>query len=144
MKARLMTSFALLASVVLVCSPLFAHHAQAVYDENNPISLKGTVASFLWSNPHCVVNLDVKDNKGNVTHWIAETVNPGKLARAGWTKDSVKPGDQVTVTLTPAKNGAHFGHFYRLAFADGKELTIGEECIRCPGNPNFKSDPKEQ
>jgi hypothetical protein len=123
------------------CSPIRAHHGQAVYDENNPIQLKGTVASFEWINPHCFVNLDVKDDKGNVVHWTVETVNPGKLVRAGWTKDSVKAGDEVTLVLTPARNGAHLGHFYKLTFADGKELTIGEECIHCPGNPNFGSNP---
>jgi hypothetical protein len=123
--------------------PAFAHHGQAVYDEEHPILLKGTVTSFLWSNPHCLVNLDVKNGKGEVAHWIAETVNPGKLVRAGWTKDSLKPGDTVTLTLTPAKNGAHLGHFYKLVFADGRQLDIGEECIHCTGNPNFDSAPKQ-
>src|ERR1700688_5184514 len=113
---------------LLFCSPSGAHHGQAVYDENNPIQLKGIVASFEWVNPHCFVNLDVKDDKGNIVHWTVETVNPGKLVRAGWTKDSVKPGDEVTLVLTPASNGAHLGHFYKLTFANGRELTIGEEC----------------
>jgi hypothetical protein len=139
---KLVVSVALI-SLLSFSSQVRAHHGQAVYDENNPIQLKGTVISFDWINPHCFVNLDVKDEKGNVVHWIAETVNPGKLARAGWTKDSLKPGDQITVILTPARNGAHLGHFYKLTFADGRELTIGEECIRCPGNPNFDSNPKQ-
>ncbi len=140
---KLVMSVALFG-VLSFCSAVGAHHGQAVYDEDNPIQLKGTVVSFDWINPHCFVNLDVKDEKGNVVHWIAETVNPGKLARAGWTKDSLKPGDQVTLILTPARNGAHLGHFYKLTFADGRELTIGEECIHCPGNPNFQSNPKQR
>jgi Family of unknown function (DUF6152) len=139
---KLVMSVALIGALSF-CSSVGAHHGQAVYDENNPIQLKGTVISFDWINPHCFVNLDVKDEKGNVVHWIAETVNPGKLARAGWTKDSLKPGDHVTLILTPARNGAHLGHFYKLTFADGRELTIGEECIHCPGNPNFESNPKQ-
>lgn len=134
----------ILFTVLAFCSSVGAHHGQAVYDENNPIQLKGTVTSFDWINPHCFINLDVKDDKGSVVHWIAETVNPGKLTRAGWTKDSVKAGDAVTLILTPAKNGTHIGHFYQLTFADGKVLTIGEECIHCPGNPNFESNPKER
>lgn len=144
MKHKLVRSLALVVGFLVAYGPTHAHHGQAVYDENHPILLKGTVTSFMWVNPHCFVNLDVKDEKGNVVQWTAETVNPGKLARAGWTKDSVKPGDQVILTLTPAKNGTHLGHFYRLVFADGKELTIGEECIHCPGNPNFDSNPKQQ
>jgi hypothetical protein len=143
MKHKLVMSFALFVVVLMGWGPLFAHHGQAVYDENNPIVLQGTVVSFLWSNPHCLINLDVKDHQGSVVHWIAETVNPGKLVRAGWTKDSLKQGDEITLTLTPAKNGTHLGHFYKLVFADGKELTIGEECIHCPGNPNFESNPKQ-
>ena len=144
MNRKLAMSPALVVGILMVCGVTFAHHGQSVYDENNPIVLRGTVTSFLWANPHCLVNLDVKDDKGSVVHWIAETVNPGKLARAGWTKDSLKPGDDITVTLTPAKNGAHLGHFYKLVFADGRELAIGEECIHCPGNPNFDSSPKQQ
>lgn len=137
-------SLTLAISLLALCGLTNAHHGQAVYDEEHPIVIKGTVTSFMWVNPHCFLNVDVKDNKGNVVQWTAETVNPGKLIRAGWTKDSVKPGDQVTLTLTPARNGAHLGHFYRLVFANGKELTIGEECLRCPGNPNFNSAPKQQ
>jgi hypothetical protein len=144
MKRKLAMSGVLVVGVLTVCGAVFAHHGQAVYDENNPIQLKGTVTSFAWNNPHCFVNLDVKDDKGAVIHWIAETVNPGKLTRAGWTKDSVKPGDQVVLTLTPAKNGTHLGHFYKLVFSDGRELAIGEECIHCPGNPNYESAPKQQ
>jgi uncharacterized protein DUF6152 len=143
MEYKRLIMFVAVIGVLSFCGPIGAHHGQAVYDENNPMQLKGTVTSFEWVNPHCFVNLDAKDEKGNVVHWIAETVNPGKLVRAGWTKDSVKPGDQVTLVLTPAKNGTHLGHFYKLTFADGKELTIGEECIHCPGNPNYESSPKQ-
>jgi hypothetical protein len=143
MQRKLTTYLALAVAFLMTYGPTFAHHGQAVYDEEHPILLKGTVTSFLWSNPHCLVNLDVKKEKGEVVHWIAETVNPGKLVRAGWTKDSVKPGDEVTLTLTPAKNGAHLGHFYKLVFADGRQLDIGEECIHCTGNPNFDSAPKQ-
>jgi hypothetical protein len=130
---------AALLSVFATGGVAFAHHSQAPYDEEHPIQLKGTVTSFLWANPHSVVYLDVKDQKGEVVHWTVETVNPGKLIRAGWTKDSIKTGDQVVLTLSPAKNGSHLGHFYDVYFADGKHLDIGEECLRCPGNPNFES-----
>jgi len=143
MQRKRITYLALAVALLMTYRPTFAHHGQAVYDEEHPILLKGTVTSFLWSNPHCLVNLDVKNDKGEVAHWITETVNPGKLVRAGWTKDSLKPGDTITLTLTPAKNGAHLGHFYKLVFADGRQLDIGEECIHCTGNPNFDSAPKQ-
>jgi hypothetical protein len=143
MKRNLIRLFALMAVILVMCGSTSAHHGQAVYDENHPIALKGRVTQFAWSNPHCLIYMDVTDSSGILTHWITETVNPGKLVRAGWTKDSVKPGDQITLTLTPAKNGVHIGHFYKLAFADGRTLDIGEECVHCEGNPNFQSAPKQ-
>jgi uncharacterized protein DUF6152 len=144
MKSVIVLSFASVVGLLMVCDPTSAHHGNSSYDDKNPIALKGTVTQFIWSNPHSLLFFDVKDDKGNVVHWTAEALSPGRLSRAGWTKDSLKPGDQVTVILMPAKNGAPLGHFHQVVFADGKKLDVGEECLYCPGNPNFKSEPKEQ
>jgi len=73
------------------------------------ITLNGTVTSFNWSNPHCLVHIDVRDSKGDVKDWIVELAAPTLMTRNGWTKDSLKPGDEVIADTHPAKNGATTG-----------------------------------
>jgi len=107
--------------------PLWAHHGNAAYDDKNPIAIKGTVTEFAWTNPHVQIYLDVKDDKGNIAHWSVETYSPGKLVRSGWSRDAVKPGDEVTITLIPAKNGVPVGFLRKLVFSDGKELNLQEQ-----------------
>lgn len=109
MRLRLFASFALLVAFVAVCDPLLAHHGNVAYDENHPITITGTVTEFAWTNPHCQIYLDVKDAKGKVVNWAVESQSPGILRRNGWSRDSVKPGDQITITLIPARNGAPVG-----------------------------------
>jgi hypothetical protein len=104
-----------------------AHHGGAIYDTKNPVTVKGTITDFEWTNPHVQIYMDAKDEKGNVVHWAIETLSPGKLARgAGWTKDSLKTGDQVTITLNPAKAGTAVGGLKKVVFADGRTLTPQE------------------
>jgi hypothetical protein len=105
---------------------MYPHHGNAAYDEKNPVTLKGTVTEFEWANPHSQIYFDVKDVKGDVVHWACETLSPGKLVRAGWSKDVVKPGDQITITLIPSKSGALVGLLHKLVFADGRTLGIEE------------------
>ncbi len=81
----------------------------AGYDMEKVISLNGTVTSFNWSNPHCIVHIDVKDSKGEVKDWIIELAAPTLMTRNGWTKDAMKPGDDVVAETHPAKNGATTG-----------------------------------
>ncbi len=126
MKSRFAACLYLVAALLVAGSPLFAHHGNAAYDEKNPITIKGTVTEFEFVNPHAQIYLDVKDAKGKVTHWAVETLSPGKLVRAGWTKDALKPGDQVTITLAAAKSGAPVGFLNKLVFANGKVLGIVE------------------
>lgn len=112
------------ASILVLSGVALAHHGNSAYDESKPLTLKGVVTEFDWVNPHTQIYFDVKDEKGHVTHWGCETLSPGKLIRAGWTKDSVKPGDQVTITLAAAKTGAPVGILRKLVFADGRQLGI--------------------
>jgi hypothetical protein len=99
-------------SVILLtlCVPLSAHHGNSAYDETHPITITGTVTEFVWSNPHCQIYLDIKDPKGATVNWGVETMSPGILTREGWTKSTLKPGDEVSITLIPAKNGAPVGY----------------------------------
>ena len=114
------------AAAFLLAIPLWAHHGNAAYDEKNPITIKGTVTEFAWTNPHVQIYLDVKDDKGGVVHWSVETFSPGKLVRAGWTKEIVKVGDQVSINLIPAKNGSPVGFLHTLVLPNGKELGLQE------------------
>jgi hypothetical protein len=126
MRIALGLSVGVLASLFVLCAATSAHHGNSAYDESKPITLKGVVTEFDWVNPHTQIYFDVKDEKGRVAHWGCETLSPGKLSRAGWTKDSVKPGDQVTITLVAAKTGAPVGILQKLVFADGRQLAPNE------------------
>ena len=126
MKGRLLIIIILLAGVLLVPGTLSAHHGNAAYDDKAPFTFKGTVTEFLWVNPHVQVFLDVKNEQGEVVHWGCETVSPSKLFRSGWTRDSLKPGDMVTITVYPAKSHAPVGLMRKVVLANGKELGTVE------------------
>ena len=126
MKTRTYALIALSIGTLTMGSQVWAHHGNAAYDERNPLTLKGTVARFVWANPHTLIFLDAKDGKGNLVHWSVETLSPGKLARAGWTENAVKAGDQVTLIFSPAKDGSPKGFLQRIVFSDGRQLGMLE------------------
>jgi hypothetical protein len=110
-------------AALIVSLPLFAHHGYAAYDTEKKITVKGTVTEWFWANPHCVLQLDVTDPSGQVVHWGAETENPTTMTRQGWAKDSIKPGDQVTLTLLPVKNGKPVGRIVEVVLPNGQRLA---------------------
>jgi len=105
--------------------PVLAHHGNAAYDYAATKTVKGIVTEWTWSNPHCLLKVDSKDDKGNVMHWIFETNSPVDLQHAGWTSTSVKPGDEVTADVMPAKNGTPVGRIRKVVLADGIVLSAG-------------------
>jgi hypothetical protein len=110
---------------LLSVSPIFAHHGSHVsYDTQKSVVLKGTVTEFVWSNPHSQIYFDVKDDKGNAVNWGAETANPGNLAQSGWTRNSLKPGDEITVTVWPSKAGTPRGFLLKIALPNGQVKTL--------------------
>jgi hypothetical protein len=103
--------------------PLFAHHGAAAYDMGKSVTLKGIVTQWVWANPHCILQLDVTDDGGQVVQWSAETENPSSMVHYGYTKQSLKPGDQVTLTVIPAKNGKPFGRIVEVVLPNGQKLA---------------------
>jgi DNA/RNA endonuclease YhcR with UshA esterase domain len=110
-------------SLLTLSEPLSAHHGSAVYDMENMTTVKGTVTEFQFSNPHAQILFDVKNEKGNVENWVGETNSATALYRLGWKKDTLKPGDQVTVVGWRSKNGTATMHLHKLTLA-GKELSM--------------------
>jgi hypothetical protein len=104
---------------------LLAHHGTAAsYDSKKFVTITGTLTKFSWTNPHSYIELDVKGEDGQVIHWAGEMNSPGILQTAGWTKSTLKAGDQVTLTLHPSKAGAPVGEVDRSKpiIVNGKEL----------------------
>jgi Family of unknown function (DUF6152) len=128
MKYKWATSAVLIACLVAVGVPAWAHHGNSAYDEAHWITISGTVTEFVWANPHCQIFLDVKDDKGAAVNWAIESQSPGIMRRNNWTRTSVKAGDQITITLAPAKNGAPVGfsgnQMGKVVFADGHVLKM--------------------
>jgi hypothetical protein len=108
---------------------LLAHHGTSNYETTaKTITLSGVVTEFVWANPHVYVLFDVKDEKGAVVHWAGEMNSPGVLKNAGWSKSTLKAGDQVTMTLRPNKFGTPVGLLSRQNMTiNGKPLQIGPE-----------------
>ena len=105
----------------------YAHHGGEAYDMGRQITLKGVISQFEWTNPHSQVHLDVTDDRGTVTHWNFETQPPSILTHAGWTRNSLKPGDQVMLVAHPVKNGAPVGIVMSVTLASGEKLTPNEK-----------------
>jgi hypothetical protein len=110
MKTKLLTGVAMLAGLSMVPLSGFAHHGSSAYELTKLVTLKGTVTSLMWANPHTMLKFDAKDEKGAVTHWSLEMYNPLWMTRAGWTKETLKPGDEIVATIHPAKNGSANGY----------------------------------
>jgi hypothetical protein len=107
---------------LLVSVPLFAHHGSASYATDKQVVLKGTVTRWLYASPHLLLMLDVKDENGEVTHWVLESQSPTVMYPTGYRKDSFKPGDEVTVTASQARNGKPIGRIIEATTADGTKL----------------------
>jgi uncharacterized protein DUF6152 len=144
MKSSVVAAGAVAVSVLVLCGPAFAHHgAPSLYDVLHPITIKGTVTEFVFANPHAQIYLDVKSDKGEVVQWSIETNGPGQLRRAGWTRETLKPGDTIAVTLIPAKNGAPVG-FSGWALGGGKIVLANGQTITTQEKPDnyLGSDPR--
>lgn len=132
--------FSSLAALVLIAAaavswPAYAHHSFAVYDRSKVLTLKGSVKSFQWTNPHCVIWVLVQpEGGGDPQEWSFETTSPGVLTRGGWTRNSVKTGDRVSVEFYPLRDGSHGGGLNSVTLTDtGQKLSASFAASEKPG-----------
>jgi hypothetical protein len=110
------------AAVLLIPRPVSAHHGTAAFDVGKKVILKGTVKEWVYSNPHCLLMLEVKGEDGRVVQWVTETQPPSNIFAAGYRRDSFKAGQEVTITAEPYKDGRPIGRILGAVLADGKIL----------------------
>jgi Family of unknown function (DUF6152) len=119
------SKMALLTIVLLaLAGTVSAHHGSASYDMTKNVTVKGTVTEFQFINPHVLIYMDVKDASGNVTNWAGELTSPNRLSRLGWTKNTIKIGDELTMSGASSKSGAPRMWALKLSNASG-ELKVG-------------------
>jgi len=118
---HLLLFFAFAIGLALQSNPVFAHHSTAEYDMTALTSVKGTVTQFEWSNPHAYIYIEVKDDKGKAAKWTAELASLGMLARVNWKRDTVKPGDEITIIGNRTRSGTNQMRLNKIQFANGQE-----------------------
>jgi hypothetical protein len=120
-------------SLLFAALPVFAHHSFAAqYDAAKPIALTGTVTKLEWMNPHARFYLDVKDARGGGVNWELELAAPNGLMRRGWNRNSLKPGDTVTVNGYMAKDGSHLANALDVVLSDGRKVFAGSSIQETP------------
>ena len=119
MKAKLLLAVALFAAWA---GAAVAHHSPAVFDRTKEVKLTGVVKEFRWSNPHSFIELSVANGKGGTDAWAVEMDGPSYLVKAGWKSNTIKAGDQVTVTIHPLRTDEKAGQFVSITLPNGQVL----------------------
>jgi hypothetical protein len=107
---------------IAAASVLSAHHSPVMFDRTVKKTLVGTVVEFAWMNPHASIQLDVPNGSGGTDRWGVELGSPNSMVRTGWRSSTLKPGDKVTVVVSPLKSGEFGGIFVSITLADGRTL----------------------
>jgi len=113
-------------ALLLAALPVVAHHSFTMFDNSKQIVITGVIKEFQWTNPHTWTWIEVTNDQGVTETWGIEGMSPNFLGRRGWTKESLKPGDKVSITIFPLKSGEKGGTFLRCKFADGHEMVMFE------------------
>jgi hypothetical protein len=123
MKNILKLVFPVLLAVVTLQGVLLAHHGNAAYESAKEVTVKGTVVQVTIANPHSFIKFDAKDEKGEIVHWTVESSAASvNLPKYRLTQDTLKPGDEITVTMIVAKNGRPYGRIHKLALPNGQVM----------------------
>jgi hypothetical protein len=126
---------------VTLASPAWAHHSTAEFDYTQQVTIQGTVKEVQWTNPHSYIQLLVGAEGTEPVQWSVEIGSPTLNIDLGWQKTSVKRGDVVSMTLSPARNGKPYGTLRVLTFADGRELQGVAARVRPPSPPQGSAAP---
>jgi uncharacterized protein YcnI len=121
-KTRIVSLLVVLAASLLISGPAFAHHSMSMYDRGHDTTFKATITQFDWANPHSQITFTTTDENGKIENWVAEGPGPNRLAKHGWSKESLKPGDQVTIVGNRNKNGSLTMRFEKVILPNGQEL----------------------
>jgi Family of unknown function (DUF6152) len=122
MKSKLLVALIVTVGLLSVSVTLLAHHGNAAYNDKPTEFKNAKITKFNWANPHALVFFDAKDAKGNVVNFTVETAAPQALRLIGWSKESLTPGDTVTVVAYMSKNGNPAGRLNKIVLSDGTEL----------------------
>ena len=121
------TTMSLLVSAAFTAAPLaMAHHSFAPFDRTKETTLTGTIKEFQWANPHAWIQIIVTDGQGRATEWSVECGSANMLARTGWKRSTLKPGDTVVATVNPLRDGRPNGALVTITLSDGTVLGPGD------------------
>ncbi len=124
MKRELLAVLAVAVGLLMGSGPLFAHHSTSLYEKQRVTTVQGTVTALEFINPHVQIRLEVKDSQGNDEIWVGVCSPPNSLRRAGWNRNSLKPGDQITIGGGRVKDGRKIIAVEKVVLSDGKELPL--------------------
>jgi hypothetical protein len=139
MRTKLLGFGALLAVLLTIAGPLFAHHGDAAYLATPTVLKDAVVTEYAWMNPHSLIKVDYKDDNGKVQHWTMEIGSTPSMTLIGWSRTTLKPGDVVTIYVFQTKNGLTVGRLNKLVLPDG--TVLGDRDASTPsryGTPEKK------
>ena len=138
MNRKILAAASLLV-IAAFAAPAVAHHSFAMFDPDKTVTLKGTVKEFEWTNPHVWMRINVVDPAtGKTMQYAMEMGSVIRSTKDGWKADTIKPGDVISVTMAPLKDGSRGGMYLSAEFADGRKLgrtgpAVGLPTARLPG-----------
>jgi hypothetical protein len=124
---RLLAALSVTISFLIGLNPVFGHHSDSIYDQEHFITVKGTVTQFEFVNPHVLIHVSAKDDKGNMVQWVTLGGPPNRMTKgAGWTHSTIKEGEELTITGYPFKDGRPIMLFQMICRADGQQIPMSE------------------